>query len=497
METDPSPQRIFEQGHIAEEIDFCDPLALFAPLAHEPFALFLDSSAPTGDGRWSFIATDPFATLRVQDGKAFLEGHAQSGTGFDCLRKLTEEHALNSDWLTGENAAPFAGGFAGIIGYDMAHALEVLPKRKTRKSENPDMAIGAYDCVLAFDHWQRRAFIISTGLPEKSAATRAARAEARAAKWRTRVKLRPALPQLHWPERPAPDSIIKAPLSRATYEERIQKVIDYIFAGDIFQANLSQRFEGDLQHGDSALTLYRRLRALSPAPFAGFFNFGDGQVLSSSPERFVRMTNRNVEAKPVKGTRPRSTLAAEDRSLARELQESEKDRAENVMIVDLLRNDLSRVAKPGSLRVPSLCKLESFANVHHLVSTVTATLDDKKNAVDLLQACFPGGSITGAPKIRAMEIIHELEDEDRGPYCGSLGYLSFDGQLDMNISIRTICVEGEKFSFRAGGGIVADSDPIAEYDETITKARAMADAVRGKHPAPGTRAANDAAEDCA
>ncbi len=513
METDPgsrqNPQRIFEQGHIVEEVPFCDPLALFAPLADEPFALFLDSSTPTTDSRWSFVAADPFAILTVEDGTTFLNGAKQAGSGFDALNHLAEEHALPRNWWGKkpddgqheEDTPPFKGGFAGFIGYDMAHALETLPTRKSRQTGTPDrardmapdMALGAYDCIVAFDHEKRRCFIVSTGLPEKSPAARAARAEARAAKWRARLSLRPSLAPLHWPAHAAPESIIKTALSRTAYETRVQKVIDYIFAGDIFQVNLSQRFDANLQPGDTPLALYRRLRTLSPAPFAGFFNFGTGQLLSSSPERFLKLADSQIETKPIKGTRPRGQTPAEDRALADDLRHSEKDHAENTMIVDLLRNDLSRVAKPGSLRVPELCTLKSFASVHHLVSTITATLNTGKHPVDLLKAGFPGGSITGAPKIRAMEIIHELEDEDRGPYCGSLGYLTFDGDMDMNISIRTICIANAKLSFRTGGGIVADSEPAAEYEETITKARAMADAVRGVKPATTTQDEEDCA----
>lgn len=485
MEREPTPRRIFEQGHIVEEIDFCDPLALFAPLASDPFALFLDSSATTLESRWSFIATDPFATLTVEQGQTYLNGENVAGTGFDLLSELTEEYALPQNWLSAHDdaaAPPFAGGLAGFIGYDMGHALETLPKRKSAKPDTPDMAIGAYDCVLAFDNRDRRAFIVSTGLPEKTVATRAARAEARAAKWRARLRLRPSLPKLIWPESPAPESLIQTRLTRSDYEARVQKVIDYIYAGDIFQANLSQVFVAQLPEDDTPFALYQRLRTLSPAPFAGFFNFGSGELLSSSPERFLKLAGCTIETKPIKGTRPRGTTAHEDKAFADELLHSEKDHAENTMIVDLLRNDISRVAEPGSLRVPHLCALETYANVHHLVSTVTAALAEPHTATDLIKACFPGGSITGAPKIRAMEIIHELEDEDRGPYCGSLGYISFDGRMDMNISIRTITLNGKQATFRTGGGIVADSNPEAEHDETLAKARAMADAIRGVRP---------------
>ncbi|MFZ1427679.1 MAG: aminodeoxychorismate synthase component I, partial [Geminicoccaceae bacterium] len=263
------------------------------------------------------------------------------------------------------------------------------------------------------------------------------------------------------------------------YEAAVQRVVDYILAGDIFQANLSQRFLAELPAGMDAWGLYRRLRRRNPAPFAAFLDFEGVQLASASPERFLELRGRQVETRPIKGTRPRGATPETDRQLGAELLASAKDRAENVMIVDLLRNDLSRVCRDHTVLTPELCVLESFATVHHLVSTVTGELRDGLDAVDLLRATFPGGSITGAPKIRAMEIIAELEPSARGPYCGSIGWLGFDGWMDTSITIRTFAIKGRRVAFQAGGGIVADSEPAAEYAETLDKARALIEALQG------------------
>ncbi len=482
--------RVYDAGHLIEEVPFCDPLSVFAAVAGEPFALLLDSATaapqrdPSLQGRWTYIATDPFTTLTKRAGQTCLNGIPQSIAALDLLSQQSAALALAPDWPEEDHLPSFTGGFAGMFGYELGQELEKLPTppKQTDGTSPPDLALGAYDCVLAFDCVDRRAFIVSTGLPEASPTSRAVRAEARAAKWRARLALNPALPHLEWPISPAPESTIRAEDRRETYEGKVRRVIDYIFAGDIFQANLSQRFNATLQNGDDAFTLYRKLRTISPAPFAGFFNFENGYLLSSSPERFLKTDGKIVETKPIKGTRPRGTTPEQDNGLAQELITSEKDRAENVMIVDLLRNDLSRVSEDGSVSVTRLCELESFATVHHLVSTIKSNLRPNNTSVDLIKACFPGGSITGAPKVRAMEIIAELEGAARGPYCGSLGFLSFSGAMDTNILIRSMTCIGDNITFRAGGGIVADSKPAHEYDETLDKAAALSHAIRGIAP---------------
>ncbi|HUD52356.1 aminodeoxychorismate synthase component I [Parvibaculum sp.] len=456
-----------------EDFSWVPPHELFQAFAGEPFALLLDSAtaAPGRDpalhGRWSFIALDPFETMVWREGDA--------PAPFATLRTRLAEFAL----AAAPGLPPFIGGAAGFFGYDLAHTLERLPPRAKPYAIDdqhlPDMALGFYDVVLAFDHVERRALLVSTGLPERTDAARKRQAKARADIFRARLA---AAKPFHPPA--LPGAVAAEPdVARADYESAVARVIRYIEAGDIFQANLSQRFEARLAEGGTAYDLYLRLRQTSPAPFASFFNFGEGALVSSSPERFLLLRNGEVETKPIKGTRPRGTTRTEDARLAAELLSSQKDRAENVMIVDLLRNDLSRVCADGSVTVEDLCALESFAQVHHLVSTVRGKLRDGKTHADLLAACFPGGSITGAPKLRAMEIVAELEPTTRGPYCGAIGYLGFDGAMDTAIAIRTMIVQDARVTFQAGGGITADSDPAAEYEETLAKARGMARALGG------------------
>ena len=457
---------------IVEELPWRAPHELFHAFAAEPFALFLDSAsaAPGKDalrhGRWSYIALDPFDTVLLR---------ATPET--DAFGALKEKLASLPETQGAPHLPPFTGGAAGFFGYGLARTLERLPHEEapfaTDDQQLPDMALGLYDTVLAFDMTGERLLLVTTGLPEPDPEKRTSRAMDRARALRARVETA-APPQ---PPRKASSLPLASNFTRAAYETAVQRVIDYIHAGDIFQANLSQRFETRLGGGDTSWDLYLRLRDESPAPFACYFNFGEGEIVSSSPERFLRVDGAHVETQPIKGTRPRGHTPEEDRRLADELLASEKDRAENVMIVDLLRNDISRVCKDHSVVVEKLCALESFSNVHHLVSTVYGELREGESAVDLLAACFPGGSITGAPKVHAMEIIAELEPTTRGPYCGAIGWLGADGAMDSSIAIRTMTAKDGRITFQAGGGIVADSDPHEEYLETLDKARAMARAL--------------------
>ncbi len=345
-----------------------------------------------------------------------------------------------------------------------------MPRQDRNALDIPDLAFAFYDLVIAFDMAQRRCWVVSSGLPETRPQARIARAHERE-QWLLRELEHahaepPAdLPPLHW-TRETP---------RSDYLAAVERVREYIAAGDIFQANFTARFLAAKPAGLHPADLYAAIRQASPAPFAAYLNCGERlAIASASPERFVRLTaDGRIESRPIKGTRPRGRSPEADSALSAELQSSDKDRAENLMIVDLLRNDIGRVAEIGSVRVPRLVRIESFAAVHHLVSAIEGRLRPGLGPVDLLRACFPGGSITGAPKIRAMQIIAELERAPRGPYCGAIAWIGFDGAMDSSIGIRTVTVTPEAVAVQAGGGIVWDSDPAEEYEEMMVKVRPL------------------------
>jgi para-aminobenzoate synthetase component 1 len=359
-----------------------------------------------------------------------------------------------------------------------------VPSARFDEFRTPALAVGFYDVVVAFDHAQKQAWLFSHGFPELELKDRSRRAVERMAYFRglvlgtdSRIASGEAQEQPLDAARLAPQFPVSdvrgltSDFSRDDYLQAVQRAIDYIRAGDIFQVNLSQRLL--FRANDTSLELYLRLRERNPATFAAYFDLGHTQILSTSPERLVQLAGRDVEARPIKGTRHRLHRPEADLFVADQLRHSEKDRAENVMIADLLRNDLSRVCETDSVHVSDLCRLEIYEYVQHLVSVVRGRLSAGLDAIDLLRATFPGGSITGAPKVRAMEIIAELEPTARGAYCGSLAYVGFDGALDASILIRTVTAARGWWQLPVGGGIVADSDPVAEYEETWHKAEGM------------------------
>jgi para-aminobenzoate synthetase component 1 len=380
-----------------------------------------------------------------------------------------------------------------MLGYELGRTFECLPQTRFDEFQAPEWVVGVYDWVISFDHLTNRAWIVSTGRDRNS------KSESDAEQARSRML--GVLNSLRLPKRalnPRKDlglshtRLVKAnelstqsPLpgfpnvtsnfDRSSYESAVRKVVDYIRAGDCFQVNLSQRLLAPIR--EHPLEVYGRLRKLNPAPFAAYFDLDDFQILSASPERFLRLSNGEVETRPIKGTRPRGNTVAEEAALILDLSNNPKDRAENVMIVDLMRNDLGKVCEYGSVRVPQVCEVETFQFVHHLVSTVRGRLRPEVGPLDLIAATFPGGSVTGAPKVRAMEIIAELEPSARGPYCGCLGWIGFDGSADMNILIRTMTAGRGWVQFPVGGGIVADSEPSREYEETLHKAAGLLQAL--------------------
>jgi para-aminobenzoate synthetase component 1 len=462
-----------------------DPVRCCERLAGLPYRLWLDSAA-TGSrfGRYSFLMADPVTVVRSRGDAGALA----------TVRELLAPYRADPI----EGLPPFQGGAAGYIGYDWGLSLERLPAPRYDDLGLDDVVIGLYDWVIAWDHAAGRAWLISTGIPhtsdrESHARARAAEVKALLADERRgrssgrpddradagRSKDRPLqiVPEHRAASYPVDgEGALRSSFTYPAYLDAVSRVREYIYAGDIFQANLSQRFEAPLT-GDP-WAFYRTLRDVNPAPFGAYFDVPGTPVLSTSPERFLRVGgDGHVETRPIKGTRARGVGPEHDAALGQALTESAKDRAENLMIVDLMRNDLSRVCAPGSVRVSELFALERYATVHHLVSTVVGDLAPGYDAFDLLRAAFPGGSITGAPKLRAMEIIAELEPSRRGVYCGSLGYWSTTDEMDTSIAIRTAVVRDGRIYFSAGGGIVADSDPEQEYRETLDKVRATIDAL--------------------
>lgn len=439
------------------EIKYQNPTQVFAVFAEQQGAVLLQSAQlREGCGRYSYICVDPF--------------HIVMDQGQDPFAAL-EQQLVSYSMQNHVDMPPFQGGVAGYWGYEAGHFLETLPLAALDEMQFPRFAFGFYDVVIAFDHEQRQAWIFSSGLPEQDVAARQKRAMQRIAEFKQKLQSVKAL--LEPSQVFVATEQVKANFTREHYLVAVQRVIDYILAGDIFEANLTQCFHAPMPADLPAFDLYRRLLAVNPAPFAAYLNFADCTIASASPERFIQLTQGQIETRPIKGTRPRGANQDQDAALAVELAQSEKDQAENVMIVDLLRNDLSRVCEDHSVQVPQLCGLETYPTVHHLVSVVRGKLRAEYRAIDVLRAAFPGGSITGAPKIRAMEIIAELEPTIRGPYCGSIGYIGFNGDMDTSITIRTFCIRNQQVTFQAGGAIVADSDPEQEYEETLAKVRAL------------------------
>jgi len=467
-------------GPIAVElVPAPDPWQVARKLAHLPHLLFLDSAEKHADrGRYSYVAADPAPW--GDDGL-----YGVSGLPF-------QDAALMTNYIhlpTVEGLPPFQGGLAGLFGYGLNRTLEPgVPAERHDEFPSPKLALGVYDWVLSFDHESRRAWLLSVGLDEGDIGLeweREIQAEYRLGEvlkllrepGRPRPPCSPASTTLPasalCPQHPLPGfPDVTSNFDRGGYEAAVRRAVEYVHAGDCFQVNLSQRLLAPLR--EHPLELYGRLRTLNPAPFAAYFDLGDFQILSASPERFLRVfPDGEVETRPIKGTRRRGRTPEEDAALVRDLANSPKDRAENVMIVDLLRNDIGKVCEYGSVRVPRVCEVETFRYVHHLVSEVRGKLRSGLGPLDLLAAAFPGGSVTGAPKVRAMEIIAELEPTARGPYCGCLGWIGFDGAMDTNILIRTFTAGRGWVQFPVGGGIVADSDPAREYEETLHKAAGL------------------------
>ncbi len=437
-----------------------DAAVWFAALKALDCPVWLDSAGGIAGGRYDILGAEPYHCLRF----AWEEADAVASA----LREVIAQPTV------GDPTLPFVGGAIGYLGYELGRAWQGLPRHHAH--DLPVAAFGVYDWALVLDHHRQRAVLVGQG--RDPALRRRWDALCRTLEQAASV----ALGEVVVAAEKAAEVVDSLPWP--AYEAAFARVAHYLREGDCYQVNLTHRFEVEL--AVPAWRLYRRLRALSPAPYGAFLDFGDFQLLSNSPEQFLSLHAGEVYTRPIKGTRPRHADPVVDARLRAELRASDKDRAENLMIVDLLRNDLGRVCVPGSIEVPELFRVESFARVHHLVSPVRGRLAAGYDAVDLLRAGFPGGSITGAPKRRAMEIIDELEPVSREAYCGSLFHLGFDGRLESSIAIRTLVRQGARLRYWAGGGVVFDSRAAEEFQESLDKAAAFFELVgarpRGDQP---------------
>ena len=443
--------------------------------------LLRSNSFDSPQARYSFVAANPFLTFRSFGSRCEISSHQPSTKNYQ-LQFGNPWHLLDSLMsrfeLLDEIDLPFPlGGAFGYWGYDLKNFTEPkLPRRAVNDLELPDCHVGFYDSLVVFDHRLGKVCVVSTGLNADGSRSEA-RAKGQLDFWNSKITQK-ELPQRHRDaeEEEKSDSLrlgasvakISSNLSRDDFISKVERAQKYIRAGDIYQVNLSQRLT--TQSEFSGWEMFEKLSAVSPAPFSAFLDCGEFEIASSSPEQFLRMSGSQIISRPIKGTRPRDADATRDAQLAYELQTSAKELSELVMITDLLRNDLGKVCEYGSVQVPELAKLEKFAQVQHLVSTIEGRLKKDVTHFAAFASCFPGGSITGAPKFRAMEIIDELEPISRGPYCGAIGYLGFNRESQLSIAIRTAICTSEKIHFNVGAGIVADSNAEAEYEETLAKA---------------------------
>ncbi|WP_217473829.1 aminodeoxychorismate synthase component I [Stutzerimonas stutzeri] len=432
-----------------------DPTLWFDRIRRSPGAILLDSGRPIAErGRYDLLSAWPVETLEpdaTETGRAFF------------ARVRTALHRLGEAGLPEGRELPFAGGILGFLGYDFGSRLERLPATATKDLALPPARFGLYAWALISDHQHRTTqLVFHPTLAEAE-----------------RVRLIQLFESERDPELTSfkLESPFSADLQRSDYRQAIERIQRYIQAGDCYQVNFAQRFRAPCA-GDP-WQAYQALRAVCPTPYSGFIPVEGGAIVSLSPERFLQLAKGVVNTRPIKGTRPRRSDPQADRAEGHALLASEKDRAENLMIVDLLRNDLGRSCETGSVRVPELFSLETYPNVHHLVSSVCGNLATDKDALDLLAGSFPGGSITGAPKIRAMQVIDELEPTQRSIYCGSLLYLDVRGEMDSSIAIRTVLIQNDQATCWGGGGIVADSHWQAEYQETLDKVRVLMETLEG------------------
>jgi anthranilate synthase component 1 len=461
--------------------DLLTPVSAFLKIAEHADYAFLLESVEGGErvARYSFLGKDPFLVLRAVDGGTIVERAGETETRQEAFLSVLREVMARFQAPVVPDLPRFTGGAVGYLGYDAARWFEPTLERTWRRVPRaPDggedeAGFMLFDTVLAFDHVKHRILIIANARvsPDEDLESLYQFARARIAFVERELERALSTPE---PRRAGPPAL-RSNVSREAFEEAVRRLQEHIAAGDIYQAVLSQRFETEV--ATDPFTIYRALRHVNPSPYMYFLRMGDLAILGSSPEMLVRVEGRHVETHPIAGTRPRGRNEEEDLRLAEELKRNEKERAEHVMLVDLGRNDLGRVCEYGSVRVSQFMALERYSHVMHLVSTVEGRLAEGRDRLDALVACFPAGTVSGAPKLRAMELVAELEPTRRGIYAGAIGYVDFAGNLDCCIAIRTITVRGQRAAVQAGAGVVADSDPAAEYEETRAKAQALVQAI--------------------
>jgi len=460
---------------LVEEFDYLDSAALFAQVADQPWAIFLDSGVVGGrlpvtkHADYDVLAVDPITTLVTLDDKTTIDSKGKSQISLDDPLQILKKTLADFSPESSDDSSPvFVPGALGYFSYDLTRRYERLPCLAKDEEKLPSLAIGIYPVIVLVDHRRKRTQLI--GLKQIKQSKR------RIDQWKCLIENQAKDPQGDQDNQNRLQvENLQENMSRDAYKNCFDRIRDYTIEGDCYQVNLAKQFSAKVE-GDTWQS-YAYLRSLSPAPYGAYMNFPFAQILSNSPESFIQCRDRRVVTSPIKGTRPRHADKYRDAEIADELYNSDKDRAENLMIVDLMRNDLSKCCEHNSVEVPKLFKVHSFANVHHLISTVTGRLRKELHSLDLLKRCFPGGSITGAPKIRAMQIIEELEPNRRGLYCGAIAYIGLNGDMETNIAIRTIVVKDGVARYSSGGGLVIDSTLEEEYQEIIDKAKMMTKAL--------------------